>query len=70
MVEIETFGLPADTKRSKGAHKTRYQQGPHPKWENPPEEFLFEKVREICFNIVESNNLGFQGSMMYVVLIH
>ena len=46
MVDIEMFGLPADSVR-KGIHKTRYQQGPHPKWENPNEEFLFEKVNEV-----------------------
>ena len=43
MVDIEMFGLPVDTIR-KGVHKTRYQPGPHPRWENPNEEFLFEKV--------------------------
>ena len=47
MVDIEMFGLPADTIR-KGVHKTHYQPGPHPRWENPTEEFLFEKVKEIC----------------------
>ena len=45
MVNIETFGLPADTV-CKG-NKTRYQVGPHPKWENPEEDFVFEKVRII-----------------------
>lgn len=45
MVDIEMFGLPADSVR-KGVHKTRYQPGPHPKWESPNEEFLFEKVNE------------------------
>ena len=46
MVDIEMFGLPADIVR-KGDHKTRLQQGPHPKWENPSEEFVFEKVNNI-----------------------
>ena len=47
-VDIEMFGLPADTIR-KGVHKTRCQPGPHPKWENPNEEFLFEKVNYFKF---------------------
>ncbi|XP_065895579.1 1-phosphatidylinositol 4,5-bisphosphate phosphodiesterase beta-4-like isoform X2 [Dysidea avara] len=42
MVNIETLGLPADTV-CKG-NRTRYQAGPHPKWENPDEDFVFEKI--------------------------
>jgi len=47
MVNIETFGLPADTV-CKG-NKTRYQSGPHPIWENPEEDFVFEKVSCLTF---------------------
>jgi len=50
MVDIEVFGLPADSVR-KGVHKTRYQQGPHPKWENINEEFLIEKVSVSCIQV-------------------
>ena len=42
MVNIETFGLPAGTVCE--GNRTRYQAGPHPKWENPDEAFVFEKV--------------------------
>ena len=49
MVDIEMFGLPADSIR-KGVHKTRYQPGPHPKWENPNEEFHFEKVNKVIIS--------------------
>ncbi|XP_065895577.1 1-phosphatidylinositol 4,5-bisphosphate phosphodiesterase beta-4-like [Dysidea avara] len=42
MVNIETFGLPAGTVCE--GNRTRYQAGPHPKWENPDEAFVFEKI--------------------------
>jgi len=43
MVDIEMFGLPVDTVH-KGVMKTHYQLGPHPKWNNHDETFLFKKV--------------------------
>ena len=43
MVDIEMFGLPVDIIR-KGEMKTHYQLGPHPKWDNHDETFVFKKV--------------------------
>ena len=45
MVDVEMFGLPVDTVH-KGVMKTHYKLGPHPKWDNHDQTFVFEKVFE------------------------
>jgi len=45
-VEVESYGLPADTHRRE--HRTRPVLGPHPLWGEEGKGFAFRKVSKWC----------------------
>ena len=45
-VEVELYGLPADTHRRE--HKTKPMVGPHPVWGEGDNGFAFRRVSKCC----------------------